>query len=109
MKRVYEIAVAANNDWEVYYVSNPSEAIGIPSYLRWNVSCKGDWREGYRTKGEAAGLVSRMNPSAPFEFFADNIGLAQDHADQLDSDPNFFLGRVTSRPRFVRWAEDGSL
>jgi len=43
----------------------------------------------------------------PFEFFGDNIGEAQDHADQLDSDPNF--GRVTSPPRFVRWAEDGSL
>ncbi len=43
-----------------------------------------------------------------FEFFSENAELAQAHATQLDSDPDF--GTVTGGPpRFVRWAEEGSL
>ncbi len=49
-----------NNLWEVYYVSNPTEAIGIPGHLHWNVAYKGDWNEGFRTKKEAVEYVKSM-------------------------------------------------
>ena len=39
-----------------------------------------------------------------FRFLNDNMGLAEDHAWQLNDDPRF--PNVTSKPKFVGWVDD---
>lgn len=44
-------------DFELYYVPDPIEAIGVPNNLKWAVSYRGDWAESFKLKREAQGYI----------------------------------------------------
>jgi hypothetical protein len=45
--------------YEIYYVSNPAEALGMPYWAKWAVSLDGDFVDSFRTKGIAEGHVEK--------------------------------------------------